>query len=153
MARPIRRMTGPMMTGRPRARANSVRMGALSWIPPRVSKKSRAVHMPRIVAQTSAAERLAGVTPALASVPPRPAAEEIQKPFTHGVSAKEAKYGLALRRLQGPMAADQLIVTHAPVGQHHCPPRSDAHASATPEASTNHDGIEEITVQAKVRGN
>jgi hypothetical protein len=109
--------------------------------------------MPRIVAQTSAAERLAGVTPALASVPPRPAAEEIQKPLTHGVSAKEAKHGLALGWLQGSMTADQLIVTHAPVGQHHCPTRSDAHATATPEACTKHDGIEEITVQAKVHGN
>src|SRR2546429_2142613 len=106
--------------------------------------------LPSIVSRTRASKRPIGAAPTFTGISPRTSPPNVQQPLALRIEVEESQHVTTLRRARRMIAANELVVRHAAVGQRHRVPRLDAHTRSKREAWSEHDGVQQIAFQADV---
>src|SRR5205814_2124452 len=104
--------------------------------------------VPSIVSWTRASKRPIGAAPAFAGISPGTSTPNVQQPLALRVEVEESQHVTTLRRARRMIAANQLVVRHAAVGQRHRVPSLDAHSRSEREPRPQHDGVQKIALHA-----
>lgn len=90
-------------------------------------------------------------TPALACIATWPTTPYVEKSLALGIELKEAKDASALQRIERSLAADELVVAHAAIGERDRVPSLGREPCASGNSRTSDDGIEEVAFEAEMR--
>src|SRR4030095_16378387 len=100
--------------------------------------------VPRVISWLGTRERLCRFAPALARVAPGTAPPRVQQSLALRVEMKKTQDLAPLGQVQGMVAADELVVGHAAVGEDHGAPRLGPHSRAEPPPLAHSQSIAQV---------
>src|SRR5882724_2805821 len=106
--------------------------------------------LPAAVSRPGASDRLRGPAPALAGVAPRAAPPDVQQSLALRVEVEKPEHVAALQRARRVLAADELVVRHAAVGQSHGSPCLDPYPRAQRQARSEHQRVQQVAFESQV---
>jgi hypothetical protein len=80
-----------------------------------------------------------------------PTTPQVEEALALGIELKEAKNASALERIERSLAANELVVAHAAVGQRDRVPRLCCQPGASRKSRSQYDCIEQVAFQPEMR--